>query len=420
MAQEQMNRRTFVGGAVGAGVALAAPVFSKRVLGANDRIAMGIIGSGGMGRGHMKRFLSQGGMEWAAVCDVYEPNLQEGLKIAGPQAKGYRDHRELLDRKDIDAVLIATPEHWHHDHLIDALRAGKDAYCEKPMSWSIKQGANMVKEVRKTDRIVQIGMQRRSSPIVREVKRLIEEGNLGEINLVRAEWWWNINLNREIKIAADQLDWARFVGPPRTYPETKRPVDLKQPFDPVRFRYWRYFWDFSGGNMTDQGTHLMDVIQWCMNAEKPVAALSYGSVYKLHPSETPDTFCAIFEYPKFTCTWTLTYTNSFEKGWAIVFHGRKASLELSEAGYRLYPEPWSEKSYARWEIPAGMTENMPGGVTSTEPHIKNFLECVRSRQQPNAPVEVGHQAVRALHLANIAHHKKTRAVLADDGTTVKI
>ncbi len=409
MKDTQMDRRTFVGGAVRAGLgALAAPVVSSRVLGANDRVVMGIIGAGGMGRGHMKRFLNQGGMEWAAVCDVYEPNLEAGLQIAGAQAKGHRDHRELLDRKEIDAVLISTPEHWHHDHLIDALRAGKDVYCEKPMSWSIKQGANMVKEVRKTDRIVQIGMQRRSSPIVQEVRQLISEGNLGEVNLVRAEWWWNITLNRQVKVEGDKLDWARFVGPAR-----------KQPFDPIRFRYWRYFWDFSGGNMTDQGTHLLDVVQWCMGVEKPLSALCYGAVYKLQPSETPDTFAAVFEYPKFTCTWTLTYTNSFEKGWAIVFQGQKGTVELSEAGYKLYPEPWSEKGYARWDVPAGVKENMPGGVTSTEPHIKNFLECVRSRKEPNAPVEVGHAAVRPLHLANIAHHKKTRAVLGDDGVSVK-
>lgn len=399
-----INRRTFVGGAA---AALAAPVLSRRMLGANDRIVMGIIGSGGMGRGHMKRFAAQG-VEWAGVCDVYEPNLQEGLKIAGPQAKSYKDHRQLLENQDINAVLIASPEHWHHDHLIDALRAGKDAYCEKPMSWSIKQGANMVKEVRKTDRIVQIGMQRRSSPVIQEVRQLIQEGNLGEVNFVRAEWWWNVGLNREVKIDADKLDWARFCGTVK-----------KHPFDPVHYRYWRYFWDFSGGNMTDQGTHLMDVIQWCMDVKKPVSALSYGAVYKLQPAETPDTFSAIFEYPKFTATWTLTYTNSFQKGWAIVFQGRKGSLELSEAGYRLYPEPWSSKSYARWEVPEGMKENMPGGVTSTDPHIKNFLECVRARKEPNAPVEVGHEAVRPLHLANMAHHKKTRALLLDDGVTVK-
>lgn len=408
--ENDISRRKFVNGTVKAGLgALAAPLVSSRVLGANERITMAIIGAGGMGRGHMRYFMNQG-VDWAAVCDVYEPHRLEGLKIAGPQAKGYVDPREVLDRKDIDAVLIATPEHWHHNHLIDAVRAGKDAYCEKPMSWSIEQGANMVKEVRKTDRVVQIGMQRRSSPAIQEVKRLIGEGTLGEINLVRAEWWWNVSLNREVMVEADKLDWKRFAGP----------APHKVAFDPIKFRYWRYFWDFSGGNMTDQGTHLIDVIQWCMNVERPVSALSYGSVYKLFPSETPDTFCAVFEYPKFMATWSLTYTNSFQKGWAIVFQGHKASLELSEAGYRIYPEPWNEKkSYARWDVPAGVTENMPGNVTNKDPHVKNFLECVKSRQQPNATVEIGHQAVRALHLANIAHHKKTRAFLADDGLTVR-
>ncbi len=405
MAKTEMNRREFVGTAAAA----AAPIVSNRVLGANDRVVVGIIGSGGMGRGHMKRFLNAGA-EWAAVCDVYEPNMNQGLQIAGPKARGYKDHREVLDRKDIDAVLIATPEHWHHDHLIDAVHAGKDAYCEKPMSWSIKQGANMVKEVQKSDRIVQIGMQRRSSPVIQEIRRIIQEGALGNINMVRAEWWWNVAaLNRDPKIEADKLDWARFVGPAR-----------KQPFEPVRYRYWRYFWDFSGGNMTDQGTHLMDVIQWCMNADRPVSAVCYGNVYWLQPAETPDTFSAVFEYPKFTATWTLCYSNSFQKGWAIVFQGQKGTIELSEQGYRMYPEPWhATQSYARWQVPEGMKEVMPGGVTDTMPHIQNFLECVKSRKQPNATVEVGHSAVRPLHLANIAHHKKSRAVLAEDGIAVR-
>ena len=147
-------------------------------------------------------------------------------------------------------MLIASPEHWHHDHLIDAVRAGKDAYCEKPMSWSIEQGVNMIKEVRKTDRIVQIGMQRRSSPLVHEAKAIMDEGLIGEINIVRAEWYWNMNLNRDPN-PPGKVDWEAFQGPaPR------------KAFDPIRFRSWRYFWDFSGGNMTDQGTHLLDVIQW--------------------------------------------------------------------------------------------------------------------------------------------------------------
>ena len=192
MANHELTRRKFLGrsAAVGLGV-LAHPSFNGRVFGANDRIVVGIIGAGGMGRGHMDNFKDQG-VEWAAVCDVYELNMNAGLEIAGPQAKGYKDHRQLLDRKDIDAVVIATPDHWHHDHLIDVLKAGKDAYCEKPLSWSIEQGADMVKAVRATDRIVQVGMQRRSSPMVRECKELIDKGMLGEINLVRAEWYWNL------------------------------------------------------------------------------------------------------------------------------------------------------------------------------------------------------------------------------------
>ena len=399
-----ISRRGFLGrsAAVGLGV-LAHPAFNGRVFGANDRIVMGIIGAGGMGRGHMGNFKDQG-VEWGAVCDVYGFNLDAGLEIAGPQAKGYKDHRELLDRKDLDAVLIATPDHWHHDHLVDALKAGKDVYCEKPLSWSIEQGADMVKAVRATDRIVQVGMQRRSSPMVRECKELVDQGKLGEINLVRAEWYWNVNVHPR-SVLRDRLDWERFVGPAKS-----------QPFELIKFRNWRWFWDFSGGNMTDQGTHLIDVIQWFTGASQPLAAHCYGEVYKLHPAETPDTFSSIIEYPKFMATWTLAYMNSFQNGWGIVFQGQKGTLELCEQGYRFYEEPWAPKS--RWDQPHPAIEKLPGGLTRTPPHIANFLECVRSRQQPNATIELGHQAVRTLHLANIAYHKKARAVLGADGVTV--
>jgi len=404
MDSNEMTRRGFLGrsAAVGLGV-LAHPSFGGKVFGANDRITMGIIGAGGMGRGHMENFRDQG-VEWAAVCDVYGIHLDAGLEIAGPEAKGYTDHRKLLERKDLDAVLIATPDHWHHGHLLDALRAGKDVYCEKPLSWSIEQGANMVAEVRKTDRIVQVGMQRRSSAMVQECKQIIDQGTLGEINLVRAEWYWNLNVKPR-PVIVDKLDWARFVGPAKA-----------QPFELIKFRNWRWFWDFSGGNMTDQGTHLIDVTQWFTGATQPVAASCYGAVYKLHPAETPDTFSAIFEYPKFMATWTLAYMNSFQNGWGLVFQGQKGTLELCETGYRFYQEPWAPNT--RWNRPEPAIEKLPGGLTQTPPHIKNFLDCVRSRKQPNATIELGHQAVRTLHLANIAHHKKARAVLGDDGLTV--
>jgi predicted dehydrogenase len=410
MCSDGITRRRFMGrtAAVGLGV-LAHPTFSAKVFGANERIVLGIIGAGGMGRGHMENFKNLGA-EWGAVCDVYDVNLDVGLEIAGPQAKGYLDYRALLDRKDIDAVLIATPEHWHHNHLVDAVQAGKDAYCEKPMSHSIEEGSAMVAQVRKTDRIVQIGMQRRSSPAIQECKQLVDQGRIGQINLVRAEWNWAMEM-RTRSVLRDKLDWDRFLGPAR-----------KQPFDAVRYRHWRYFWDFSGGNMTDQGTHLMDVVQWFTDNSQPQAAYCYGEVYKLQPSETPDTFCTVFEYPHFICTWTLCYSSSFQSGWGLVFLGQKGTLEITEQGYRVYDEPWTGggTAYERWNPPHPVIERLPGGLTSTPPHIRNFLDCVKRRQQPNATVEIGHQAVRTLHLANIAGRKKARAVLAEDGATVTV
>jgi len=401
--------------AAGVGAGLVAGAGARRVLaqtagsgvlGANERIVMGIIGSGGMGRGHMHNF-KKFGVQWAAVCDVYEPNRQEGLKIAGEKAEGYEQHERLLDRKDIDAVVIATPEHWHHDHLIAAVKAGKDAYCEKPMCWSIEQGVDMVRAVQNSDRIVQIGMQRRSSPAIRELKQLFDDGVLGDIHLVQASWYWKhpgggIN-NGPLP---GNLNWERFCGPAG-----------RQEFEPMKFRYWRYFWPFSGGNETDQGTHLMDVVQWMMGSNRPISALQYGNVYVNKPTQTPDVFNCTFEYPRFTATWTLSYTSAkWRNGWSIVFHGEKAALFLTEQGYRIFDQ------VNGWEngLPKPARQNMPGGLTRTEPHIQNFLECVKTRRQPNATVQLGFEGVRPLHLANAALKHGTRAVLAEDGVSIKL
>lgn len=380
----------------------------RRVLGANDRIVLGIIGSGGMGRHHMNTLNSIGGIEWAAVCDVYEPNLNEGLKLAGSKAKAYLEHERLLENKDIDAVVIASPEHWHHRHLIDTVAAGKDAYSEKPMCWNIKQGQEMVEAVRKTDCIVQIGMQRRSTPIIRdEIKPIFDQGEngpLGKVHLVRAEWYWNIGIDRSSTLPG-KLDWERFCGPAG-----------KQEFAPIKFRHWRLFWPFSGGNETDQGTHLMDVVQWMMGVDQPKSAVQWGDVFEHKPTETPDTFCCTFEYPNFVATWTLGYsTNTWRNGWSITFQGTKGALFLTEAGYRIFDQVngW-EKGWPKPKV-----EVLPGSVTDTRPHLTNFLDCVRSRKQPNAPVEIGHKAVRPLHLANAALKANRRAILEDDGVTIR-
>jgi len=182
----------------------------------------------------------------------------------------------------------------------------------------------------------------------------------------------------------------------------------------VRFRYFRNFWDYAGGHMTDQGTHLMDVIQWfCNDGKPPRAAMTTGMTLIHQGAEVPDTFSAVFEYPAFLATWTLCYGNSFQDGWKIIIQGRKATMELDDDGYRVYPEPWR-----RPNIPVTPSHEVKGGIP-TEPHVKNFLECMRSRQEPNAPVEVGHNAVSGPHLGNLSLLQKKRAELSNDGMTAK-
>jgi predicted dehydrogenase len=407
-APRRIGRRSFLTRSAGLGLgALAAPsVFASanQVLGANDRIRMGIIGSGGRGRNVMKTH--QGlGTEFIGVCDIFKKNLYEGLKAAGERAQSYHDYRKMLESKDIDAVLIGTPEHWHAPMLIDAVAAGKDAYCEKPMSHSIEEGVRMVKAVRSTDRIVQIGMQRRSTPSVIAAKELLAE--CGEVFFVRAYWNWDYSQPLNNAPLDDEVDWKAFLGPAPW-----------REFQPMLVRHWRYFWDYSGGNCTDQGTHLMDVVQWFMGSGTPLAATCHGGVFSMKGAETPDVFTAAFEYQNFLATWTLDYASTLDNGWNIQFQGRKGSLWLDNDGARLLAASQGGTTYKR-SSKEQVVKEQPGSLSDQE-HVKNFLDCCRSRKQPNAPVEVGHSAVCGPHLANVAFLHQSRARLSPDGTRVYV
>ncbi|MGH9657545.1 MAG: Gfo/Idh/MocA family protein, partial [Bryobacteraceae bacterium] len=301
-------------------------------------------------------------------------------------ARPYLDYRELLAHKDLDAVLVATPDHQHCPNLLDALAAKKDVYLEKPMSHSLEESAKMIKAVRQSKQIVQVGMQRRSAEPVIQAKELVASGILGRISLVKPQWNWNISRELDNTPLPGKLDWKRFLGPARD-----------RELQPMRFRKWRYFWDYSGGNMTDQGTHLMDVVQWFTGAGLPKSAVCYGQVAKMLGSETPDVFCAVFEYPSFMSTWTLNYSNSYENGWSIRFEGDQGTMILDEGGYRVWREPFPKNPEP--------VERMEARVP-IESHVQNFLDCARSRKEPNAPVEIGASAVAAPHLANLAFHKR--------------
>jgi predicted dehydrogenase len=401
---DQLKRRKFIAQAGGVGLGMLTASSWSRVLGANDRVRLGIIGSGGRGRSLMGSFNKSSNVEFIHVCDTYENYQNQALKLSRDGAKVTYDYREVLDNKDVDAIVNATPDHWHERILLDSVQAGKDVYTEKPFALTIEAGARMVKGVRATKQIVQVGMQRRSSEAVKAAKQLVSDGVLGEVVMARAQWFWNRNPMRRTATLDGKLDWDRFQGPAKK----RRPVDA------VRFLNWRNFWDYSGGHMTDQCTHLMDVIQWfCNDGKPPKAALSHGGVFVHIGSETPDNFSAIFEYPTFIATWTLCYGNSYEDSWKILIQGKKATLVLDDDGYRVFPEPWK-----RPNIPPKAIHEYKGGIP-TEPHVQNFLECIVSRKEPNAPVEVGHNAVTAPHLANLAFHQKRRVALNDDGALAK-
>ena len=309
--------------------AVAAPlILPASVWGANDRVAYGIIGTGGRGRYLNQKFRNLGA-QCVALCDVYDLHLQAASKDSPADVKTYVDYHDLLAQQDVDAVVIATPDHHHCPMLLAALDAGKDVYAEKPLSHSLAESQTMIQAAERSKQVVQIGMQRRSAESIMKAKTLVDDGVLGRITMVRPQWHWNVAKPLNNSALPGNLDWKRFLGAAK-----------KRELEPKRFRYWRYFWDYAGGNMTDQGTHLMDVVLWFMNSGAPKSAIMHGFVAKMEGAEHPDVFTSVFEFPDFMATWSLNYDNSYENGWSILFQGDKGTMILDENGYRVFAEPW--------------------------------------------------------------------------------
>jgi predicted dehydrogenase len=360
-----MNRRSFVftGAAAGA-----------HLLGA-DRVRAGIIGAGGRGRLLTAEF-KEVGAEMAAVCDVYEPNLEAGLKAASTGARRFDDYRRLLEDPALEAVVVATPDHWHARMVIDAVEAGKDVYVEKPLAHTIDEGFAVVEAVRRTRRIVQVGTQRRSSELFQTAKAIVDSGRLGDTRLVTS-WWLNNQASLSDNKLAGRLDWRQWLG---TAP--------KREISDQRFFNWYYFWDYSGGLLLGQAAHIVDCIQWFMGSQAPAAVTCSGGRPNLPGAEVPETASLIIEYPEnYLATFTLGYKamryNPFNDQ-IQQFHGSKARLDVGRESYALYPESRAVEMKAETEV------KRPGSFNpATRSHIRNFLDCVRSRKQPNAPVEGG-------------------------------
>ena len=413
-----MERRQFIRQVAGTALASATALSGTRVVGANERVNIGLIGCGGRGRADASFLRQVPNVNLAAVCDVYTPHAEAAQTWAGAGCRSYGDFRSLLEQRDIDAVLVATPDHWHAAITVLACQAGKDVYVEKPLSHSIREGRKMVEAARRYDRVVQAGTQHRSAPHFRQAAEIVQSGGIGAVRFVRV--WNYLNMSPQgIGRAADAepgpgLDWDFYLGPA---PQV--------PFNKNRFLVsYRWFWDYAGGMATDYGTHRLDSVHQVMGVDAPRSAAAAGGRFELQDgAETPDVLQITYEYPGFVLSYEASMLNGHgcggrtpgrkyymtrgadDRPHGIAFYGSKGSLFADRVGFEVYPEPSGESGPGAvntagtgWRAEALAV----AGQDSTPLHLENFIQCVRTRRRPAADVEIGHRSTLVAHLGNIA------------------
>ena len=386
MSQTDVPRRAFL-----RGVTAATALSYSRVFGANDRVQLGLIGCGERGRSDMGKFIKAGNVDVVALCDIYGAQVDRAKQDAA-NARSFTDHRALLALKDVDAVLIAVPDHWHAAVATDALNAGKDVYVEKPLTLKIEEGPVIVKAARLNNRICQVGMQQRSGKHYLEAKRLyMDTGKLGKVTLART--WWHGNSYHLRKAPASlqtqpaNLDWAHFLGP------------LKwRDWDPQQYWNWRAYLDFGGGQVTDLFTHWIDVVHMFMGQDNPISAAAAGGIYHYKDGRTaPDTINVLLEYPsQFTATFEATLAPGIT-GDALELCGTEGRLWIDRSRYEFHPIGRNAQATV---VQASSDLDLD--------HVQNFLECVRSRKLPNGDVLIGHRSAQASHLGNLSYMQKRR------------
>jgi predicted dehydrogenase len=394
----EITRREFLKDTAlaGSSVAVLGGLAPARVLGSNDRIRIGVLGSGHRARQDMGMFKQVPNVEFVAVSDVYAPARAAALAVAGTGAQAYTNYHEVLDRKDVDAVLIGSPDHWHKQMLIDAVNAGKDAYVEKPICHSIEEGVEMVRVVDGSQRIVQTGTQQRSWAHWKLGKEIVASGRLGKITMVHTYWYQDYLRNRVFpKIDPSDLDWKSWLG---EAPD--------QPFTEEKFRWWRWYWDFGGGILTDLLTHWIDVIQWYMDQPAPKAATTVGDLCRMD-WQCPDTLTAVYEYPgNFMVTFTGSINSSVDDG-GVMFCGSEATLKIDRSHLAVYPE--GAPSVPGWLDPEPELF-MRSEHDGTLDNVINFVDCVRTRKSPNANIHVGFEAARTSWIGNAALKRGMKVV----------
>ncbi len=403
-----LSRRTFA-------TALSAAMYS-RILGANDRVQVGFIGYGLIGAQHVFDFKNQRDVDLAAMSETFQPRMEEGIQACGGKAKPYKDFRKLLDDKDLQAVVVSTPDHWHAMMTILACAAGKDVYVEKPMTLFVREGRWMINAARKYKRVVQVGTQQRSGRHYQEARKLMAEGIIGKVHSVRMASFRNImpGFGRPPGDAApSEFDYDMWLGPAP-----------KRPYSPHRGLYhFRWFWDYSGGQMTNLGAHQIDIMQWYLNQKGPIAVYSSGGRFVVEDDgETPDTQDAAYTYNgNLTTIWSHREgSQGSGAGAGLEFYGTKGSLNISRAGYQIRGDVKRPPENAipvfqghptggarRQETPPTdkYVEDRSAKGSSPEQfdlHVRNFLDCIKTRQRTVADVEDGHYTAVSCHLANLS------------------
>ena len=367
----------------------------------SDQVVLGVIGAGGRGTLVMGAFQKDAAVRVGAICDVYEPNLERGLsaagKVQGGSPKAYRNYKQLLDDKSIVAVLIATPEHWHAQMTLDALAAGKDVYVEKPLCRTPEEGVALVEAEKRSKNIIQVGMQRRSYDLFIEGRKIVAAGTLGQVRMVRS-WWVNNYLGEKSQATrlAGPLDWEQWQGP----------IKKRVPVNPYLFRNWRNFADYSGGIVADQGAHVYDGIHLLMNASYPISVTAAAGKPHKDGVDTPESVVVTAVYPEdfiglFSINYAaMRYTRRNDQ--MNHLDGDKARMDVGREELKVYRE-------GAETTPTIAKASAKGFDWATNLHVENFLECVRTRKTPNAPIRLGFQAALVVQMANISLKSGRRA-----------
>ena len=415
----RLTRRRFV--KTTASVAGLTALSASRVLGANERVGVGIIGFGLIGRIHTRSFMAHPDVNVVAVAETYQPRLDAAAELISGNVARYRDFRRLLENKDVDAVVVATPDHWHALQTMLACAAGKDVYVEKPLTLFVREGRWMVDVARRTQRVVQVGTQNRSGPSFQRAREFLRQGRLGKVVSVQSNFFRNVAPgfgNPPDQDPPPGLDWDLMLGPAPA-----------RRYNPNRGIYhFRWFWDYSGGQMTNLGQHSLDVVHWMTGVTAPKCVYSTGGRFFLKDNgEVPDTQDAIIEYPGFTtvCQYReCTAGRSGQGMGGLMLHGTLGTMAVTRAGFEVWPDAKvSPNNVAARVLPPGHPVGGPQPEPEPEPrqfwtepakddtgdaledygrHARNFLDCVKSRQTPATDLESGHRVATTCHLANIS------------------